>query len=113
MEAGGECVVALLQHSLQQGEGLGQVALGVVVQLGQAVVHALRQDLLQQAARLAHTLRQLAGLLHHSLGAGWRPENHTQREMRFYPRSREPTHKLIFSHNSIIKLLLKFGILRI
>lgn len=41
MEAGGEGVVALLQHGLQQGEGLGQVTLGVVVQLGQAVVHAL------------------------------------------------------------------------
>lgn len=41
VEAGGEGVVALLQHGLQQGEGLGQVTLGVVVQLGQAVVHAL------------------------------------------------------------------------
>lgn len=70
MEAGGEGVVALLQHGLQQGKGLGQVTLRVVVQLGQAVVRALRQDSLQQAARLPHALRQLARLLHHSFGAG-------------------------------------------
>lgn len=41
VEAGGKGVVALLQHGLQQGEGLGEVALRVIVQLGQAVVHAL------------------------------------------------------------------------
>ena len=40
VEAGSEGVVALLQHSFQQGQRLRQVALGVVVQLSQAVVHA-------------------------------------------------------------------------
>lgn len=40
VEAGSESVVALLQNSFKQGQRLGQVALGIVVQLGQAVVHA-------------------------------------------------------------------------
>lgn len=71
VEAGGESVVALLQNGFQQGQGLGQVALGVVVQLGQAVVHAFGQDLFQEAASLSHAVRQLARLLHHRFGAGW------------------------------------------
>lgn len=40
VEAGGEGVVALLQHGFQQSKRLRQVALWVIVQLGQAVVHA-------------------------------------------------------------------------
>lgn len=40
VEASSEGVVALLQHSFKQSKWLRQVALGVVVQLGQAVVHA-------------------------------------------------------------------------
>lgn len=70
MEAGSERVVALLQNGFQQGQGLGQVTLGVVVQLGQAVVHAFGQDLFQEAASLPHAFCQLARLLHHSFGAG-------------------------------------------
>lgn len=72
MKAGGEGVVTLLQHSFQQGERLRQVALRVIVQFSQAVVHAFRQDLLQEAACLSHTLCQLARLLHHSFGAGYK-----------------------------------------
>lgn len=78
MKACGEGVVALLQHGFQKGKRLRQVALGVVVQFGQAVVHAFRQNLLQQTARLSHALRQLAGLLHHSLGASWKPKERNQ-----------------------------------
>ncbi len=70
VEAGGEGVVALLQHGLQQREGLTQIPLRVVVQLGQAVVHPLWQYLLQEATCLSHTLRQLAGLLHNRFGTG-------------------------------------------
>lgn len=40
VEACSEGVVALLQHGFQQGKRLRQVALGVIVQFGQAVVHA-------------------------------------------------------------------------
>lgn len=71
MKAGSERVVALLQNGFQQGQGLGEVALRVVVQLGQAVVHAFGQDLFQEAASLPHAFCQFARLLHHSFGAGW------------------------------------------
>lgn len=41
VETGCECVVAFLQHCFKQGKGLAKVALRIIVQLGQAVVHAL------------------------------------------------------------------------
>lgn len=42
MEASSKGVVAFLQHSFQKGQWLGQVALGIIVQPGQAVIHSFR-----------------------------------------------------------------------